>query len=69
MEKNPRTTANRVGAKMAAKTTDWENSEELEIVRCQGKPCKRDNLYVVDADDRVTVNREYYHKGCEPTPD
>jgi hypothetical protein len=69
MERNLRTTANKVEAKMDEKTRSRENVEELEIVRCQGKPCNRDNLYIMSADDKVTVMGKAYHNGCEPTPD
>jgi hypothetical protein len=62
MERNTRT----MPSKVEAKTRNWENLKELEIVRCQAKRCKRDNLYIMRADDEVTVKGKSYHKGCEP---
>lgn len=67
MQRNLRTMPNQAAAEMSENTRSWENSKELEIARCQGKPCNRKSVYIMTADDRVTVNHKYYHKGCEPT--
>lgn len=69
MQRNLRTMSNKAAVEMSEETPNWENSEKLEIARCQGKPCKRESVYIMSADDRVTVKHGYYHKGCEPTLD
>ena len=59
---------NKVEAKMGEKTTNWETFEP-DSVLCMGNPCKRANVYIMSADEMVTIVGMDYHKGCEPPLD